>query len=105
MKNLLEKTEYSRISTAEEEAEKRRREREDERGDSGEWWPSVRSGRVSGEFHATDGPVVEGDGEQGEGDAEARRKKRPSFARIGRLKPGPPKSSGRSGRAAFRERV
>src|ERR1035441_428766 len=31
---------------AEEEAEKRRSERADERGDSGGWWPAVRSGRA-----------------------------------------------------------
>ena len=38
-----------RRGDAEISAEKRRSQREDERGDSGGWWPSVRSGRVSGE--------------------------------------------------------
>src|ERR1039458_2918369 len=54
---------------AEISAEKRRSQREDERGDSGGWGPPVRR-------HF---------------DAEARRKKSPSLARIGRLKPAPPK--------------
>src|ERR1035438_2997593 len=35
-----------RRGDAEISAEKRRSEREDERGDSGGWWPSVRSGRA-----------------------------------------------------------
>ena len=38
-----------RHGDAEMSAEKRRSQREDERGDSAGWWPSVRSGRVSGE--------------------------------------------------------
>src|ERR1035437_4236636 len=38
-----------RRGDAERNAEKRRSQREDERGDSGGWWPSVRSGWVSGE--------------------------------------------------------
>src|ERR1035441_7001752 len=35
-----------RRGDAETSAEKRRSQREDERGDSGGWWPSVRSGRA-----------------------------------------------------------
>src|ERR1039458_2870981 len=38
-----------RRGDAEISAEKRRSQREDERGASGGWWPSVRSGRVSEE--------------------------------------------------------
>src|ERR1035437_2991434 len=70
-----------RRGDAEISAEKRRSQREDERGDSGGCWPSVWSGRVSAEILGTY------DGNLGlDGCCLARRKRSPSSARIGRLK-------------------
>jgi hypothetical protein len=80
-----------RRGDAEISAEKRRSQREDERGDSGGWWPSVWSGRVSAEILGTY------DGNLGlDGCCLARRKRSPSSARIGRLKPAPPRLWGRA---------
>src|ERR1017187_6230333 len=80
-----------RRGDAEISAEKRRSQREDERGDSGGWWPSVWSGRVSAEILGTY------DGNLGlDGCCLARRKRSPSSARIGRLKAAPPRLWGRA---------